>query len=220
MATLESDERNIVEANEINWRLIVYPVVGLIIVLLGGFGIYYSQLIHRMQQETQARTALLAAKTPEAMVKVADDFPKTTQATLALMSAADASFNNRDYPNALKAYQRVIDTSGTPAELHDSAQFGLASVQESSGKPDDAIKSYLEVAKKGHASPFAPAAYYQTSRIYDSRKDKAAEIRALQSAVSLGGDSVFVKQSAMLLKSLQPAPAPAPSTATNVAPKP
>jgi predicted negative regulator of RcsB-dependent stress response len=206
MATLESDERNIVEADEVNWRMIVYPIVLVIVVLLGGFGYYYYQLNQREQEETQARTALVAAKTPADMMKVADGFPKTTQAAVALMNAADASFTTKDYPGALKAYQRVTSASDTPAELRDSAQLGVASVQEASGKAEDAVQSYLQVAHKGSASPFAPAAYYQVARIYDARKDIPAEKSVLQQAVQLGGDSVFVKQAAILLKSLQAAP--------------
>jgi predicted negative regulator of RcsB-dependent stress response len=216
MATLESDERNIVEADTINWRIIVYPLLAVAILLLGGSAYYFNQLSQREQQETQAHTALLAAKTPAEMVKVADDFPKTKQASVALLTAADASFTAKDYPGALKNYQRVIDASETPAELRDSAQLGVASVQEASGKSDDAIKSYLEVAHKGNHSPFAPVAYYQAAMICEDRKDKSSEVTILQEAVRLGGESAFVKHAAMMLKELQPAspaaanPAPTP----------
>ena len=174
--------------------------------LVGGFGIYYYQLNQREQAETQARTALAAAKTPAEMVKVADDFPHTTQAALALLSAADASYSAKDYPDALKSYQRVTDTADTLPELRDSAQLGLASVQQADGKSDDAVQSYLEVAHKGNQSPFAPVAYYQAARIYEDRKDKANEVRVLQDAVRLGGESLFVKQAASMLKSLQTTP--------------
>jgi hypothetical protein len=218
MATLESDERNIIERDAINWRLIVYPILAILVVLVCGFGIYYYQLNQRDQAETQARTALAAAKTPDDMVKVADDFPHTTQAAVALLSAANTSFSSKDYPDALKNYQRVTDTAETPADLRDSAQLGLASVQQADGKSNDAVQSYLEVAHKGSQSPFAPVAYYQVARIYEDRKDKANEVRALQNAVRLGGDSVFVKQAASMLKSLQTVPDTA--TAAGTAPTP
>ena len=140
------------------------------------------------------------------MAQVADNFPNTTQAAVALLNAAEASFSARDYPTALKSYQRVTDTASTPAELRDSAQLGLAAVQAASGKSDDAIQSYLEVAHKGAQSPFAPVAYYQAARIDEDRKDKAGEMSILQDAVRLGGDSPFIKQAAAMLKSLQTAP--------------
>ena len=206
MASLASDERNIIEADAVNWRLIVYPLLAVIIVLVGGFAIYYYQLNQRDQAETQARAALAAATSPEEMVKVADHYPHTVQAALALLTAADAQFSNKDYPSALKNYQRVTNTAETPAELRDSAQLGLASVQQADGKSDEAVQSYLEVAHKGSQSAFAPAAYYQAARIYQDRKDKASEMRILQDTVRLGGQSIFVKQAASMLKSLQTAP--------------
>ena len=206
MATLESDESNIIEADAVNWRLIVYPLLAIIVVVVGGFGIYYYHLNQREQQETQARTALAGAKTPQEMVKVADDFPGTTQGAVALLSAADASFSAKDFPGALKEYQRLTSTEKAPAELRDSAQLGVASVQQAAGKSDEAAQSYLEVAHKGSQSPFAPVAYYQAARIYEDRKDKPAEVRILQDAVRLGGDSPFVRQAASMLKALQTAP--------------
>jgi tetratricopeptide (TPR) repeat protein len=215
MATLESDDRNIVEADAVNWRLIVYPLLAVAILVLGGFGYYYQQLNQRYQEEIQAHTALAAAKTPEEMVKVADDFPKTKQASVALLAAADASFTAKDYPGALKNYRRAVDASETPVDLRDSAQLGIASVQEASGKSDDAIKSYLEVAHKGNHSPFAPVAYYQAARICEDRKDKSSEMTILQEAVRLGGASVFVKQAASMLKGLQTTPAAAANAAPN-----
>jgi predicted negative regulator of RcsB-dependent stress response len=215
MATLESDERNIVEADEVNWRMIVYPILAVAIVAVGGFGIYSYQLHQREEAEMQARGALAAAKTPAEMVKVADDYPHTTQAAVALLSAADAAFAGNDYPGAMKDYQRVTDAAATPVELRESAQLGLASAEEAGGKSDEAIQSYLEVARKGAQSPFAPAAYYQAARICESNKNPSAERQILQDAVRLGGDSAFVKQAGIMLKALQAAPSGA---ATNAAP--
>jgi predicted negative regulator of RcsB-dependent stress response len=215
MATLESDERNIVEADAINWRLIVYPLLAVLIVLVGGLGLYYYQLNQREQTEEQARAALALAKTPEEMAKVADDFPNTLQAGVALLSAADGLFARHDFSGALKAYQRVTEKAETPADLRESAQLGLASAQAADSKSDQAIQSYLEVAHQGNQSPFAPVAYYQAAQIYADRKDKAAEVRILQDAVRLGGDSIFVKQAASMLKSMETAPA---SSATHATP--
>jgi predicted negative regulator of RcsB-dependent stress response len=218
MASLESDERNIIEAEEINWRLIVYPILVLAVVLLGGFGIYYYQLNQQEQAEENAAAALATAKTPDDMAKVADQFPDTTLASVALMRAADLSFKQKDYPGALKGYQRVIDSKQAPVELHDSAQLGLASTQEASGKADDAIQTYLTVAHKGNHSPFAPVAFHQVAAIYASRQDKANETQILQQTVRLGGDSPFVKEAADRLKELTPAPDS--TSTTTVAPSP
>jgi predicted negative regulator of RcsB-dependent stress response len=220
MASLESDERNIIEAEEINWRLIVFPILILAVIVLGGFALYYYHLNQQEQAEQSAATALSSAKTPADIEKVADQYGDTTQASVGLMRAADLSFTAKDYAGALKDYQRVIDSKESPAEMRDSAQLGVASAQEASGKADDAIQTYLAVAHKGNHSPFAPVAYHQLAAIYASRQDKANETQILQQAVQLGGDSPFVKEAADRLKELAPAAAPVSANATNAAPTP
>ena len=89
-------------------------------------------------------------------------------------------------------------TKQAPAELRDSAQLGLASTQEASGKADDAIQTYLAVAHKGNHSPFAPVAFHQVAAIYASRQDKANETQILQQAVQLGGDQIRTWREAAL----------------------
>ena len=208
MASLASDERNIIEAEELNWRLVAYPILAIVALLLIGFGIYYYQLNQREQAEEAAAAALTAAKTQADIVKVADSYPETTQAAVALMRAADLSVAAKDFDNAKKDYQRVLDSKQAPAELRDSAQLGLAAVQEANGDVDNAIQSYLAIAQKGSASPFAPAAYHQVAAIYASRQDTVHEEQILQQAVRLGGDSPFVKEAADRLKALTPEAVP------------
>jgi predicted negative regulator of RcsB-dependent stress response len=222
MATLESDEANILDAETVNWRLVVYPILAALIVVVGGLGYYYYLQNQREQLEASARAAVVQAKTPEALLKVADQFPGATQATLALLSAADGSFAKRDYAAAIKDYQQVIQTVTSHADLRDSAQLGLASSLEASGKSDDAINAYLEVARRGDKSPYAPFAYSATARLYDERGDKDNERKVLTEAASLDPDSSFVKQAQIKLKEITaganptavavpPAPAPAVS---------
>lgn len=223
MATLQSDEANILDAETINWRLIVYPVLVVLIVVAGGFSYYYYLLSQRDQLEDNARAALVEAKTPEELTKVADQFPKTDQATLALLSAAEGSFAKRDYPTAIQSYQRITQTATTDPELRDSAQLGLASTLEASGKIDDAINAYLVVAQRGTQSPYAPAAYTAAARLYEERGDKDNERKILTEAATLDPDSPFVKQAQQTLKEMTAAAQPpltVPVPATNPTPAP
>ncbi len=103
MATLQTDEANIIDVEAINWRLIVYPILAVLIVGIGAFGYYYYLQNQRDTAETNARAALIAASTPQEFLKVAEDFPKTDQATLAILQAANASFDKQDYDGALSA---------------------------------------------------------------------------------------------------------------------
>jgi predicted negative regulator of RcsB-dependent stress response len=204
MATLGSDDSNILDADTLNWRLVVYPVVIVVALLLGGFGYYYYLLSERDQREGQAGEAIFQAKTPEQFVQVADKFPKTDQAVLALLTAGKDFFDKKDYAAAAKSYQRVISTPDVDKVLRDSAQLGLASTLEANGKVDDAIKAYLVVAHRGNDSPYAPFAYHAVTTIYEQRNDKVNEQKILTETVSLGTDSPFVKAAQQRLKMLNP----------------
>ncbi len=211
MATLDSQDANILDAEAINWRLIVYPIVAVLVVVLGGFGIYYYTLSQQQIHESQARQAFLQAKTPETLIQVADQYPKTTHAAFALISAADLSFAKKDYDASGKDYQRVIDSSDVDAGLRDSAQIGLASSLEAGGKIDDALNAYLKVANRGNSSPYAPYAYSSAARLYEQKNDKDDERKILTQAAALSAtESPFVKQAEGKLRELnQTATAPA-----------
>jgi len=202
MATLESDDSNIIDGQEINLRLIVYPLLAIIVIVLGGLGYYYYQQNQRDLAEAAARVDLLKAKTPEELIKVADQYPKTDQATLALLKAADESFTKLDYAASIKDYQRIIDTVGTDPLLRDSAQLGLASSLEASGKADDAIAAYSEVAHRGSKTPYAPFAYNALYKIYLQRGDTVNQRKILTEETNLDPDSYFVKQAQQDLKTL------------------
>ena len=218
MAILQTQDANILDAEEVNWQRVVYPVVGLLVLLFAGLGIYYYQLSQRDAEETKARQAISEAKTPEALVQVADQYPKTDQANFALVSAADLSMGKKDYDSASKDYQRVIDNSSTDDVLKDAATVGLASAQEEAGKLDNALQTYLSVAHRGHNSAYAPFAYSSAARLYAARKDTENERKTLSAAADLGGDSLFVKQSEYLLKALDAAQAPAAKAPAATAP--
>lgn len=235
MATLQTDEANIIDAESINWRLIVYPVLLVLLIGAGGFGYYYYLQNQRETAETNARVALVKATTPDDFLKVAGQFPNTDQATLALLRAADASFANHDYAGALTAYHKITDNTAIDPLWHDVAELGIASAQEAGGDNDHAIASFLEVAHRGEKSPYAPFAYNSVARIYDQRGDKDSERQILTEAAVLDPDSTFTKQAQYKLKELnaaaQPpmtvnvpaapsAPAPAPAAPAAPAPTP
>ena len=220
MATLDSSEANILDAETINWRAIVYPILVILLLIVGGFSFYYYQQNQRDLAEAHARAAMLNATTPEQLIKVADDFPGTDTATLALLSAADKSFDKRDYASAAKDYQRILSTAGTAPQLNDSAQVGLASALESDGKLDEAINAYLEVARRGAKTPYAPYAFSSAARLYEQKGDKDAERKILTEASALDSDSGFTQMAKAKLKDLNsaaqapliPATPPAPAS--------
>jgi tetratricopeptide (TPR) repeat protein len=217
MATLQTDEANIIDAEAVNWRLIVYPLILVLIVVLSGFGIYYYQQNAQDAAEAEARAALLKATTPAEFLKVAEQYPKTDQAMLAIFSAANASFDQRDYDGAQGDYHKIVDNVALSTQWHDSASLGSASCDEAKGDTDKAIAGYLEVARRGDASPFAGYAYNCVARIYDQRGDQQTEREILQQAADLDPGAPSTRIAQNRLKQLSPqAPAMSfPVTAPN-----
>jgi len=220
MTTLHSDEANILDAETFNWRLVVYPLLVVLIIIVGGLGVYFYLESQRDQMEASARDAVVQAKTPEDLVKVADQFPKADQATLALLSAADGSFAKHDYATAIADYQRIIQSATADAELRASAQIGLASTQEANGKIDDALNTYLAVGQLGDKSAYAPFAYNAAAHLYEQRGDKDNQRKTLTALAGLDPDSTFVKQAQNELKQLNAAEQPPLTVPVPATPKP
>jgi tetratricopeptide (TPR) repeat protein len=234
MAILQTDDANLIESETINWRLIVYPILAVLVIGVCGLGYYYYKLNQREDNETNARALLVKATTPEEFLKVADQYPGTDQATIAIMSAASAFFDKHDYDGALSAYNKILADTSLGAQWYDSATLGTASVYEATGKVDQALAAYLEVAHQGDKSAYAPYAYNSAARVYDGRGDKENERLILGEAAALDPDSTFTKQAQYKLKELNtaaappmtvnvpatPAAAPAPISSAPAAPAP
>jgi hypothetical protein len=212
MATLESPDSNILDTDAVNWRFIVYPLVGVIILLFGGCGIYFYLQNARAEHEAEARQALLDAKTPAALTQVADQFPGTTHAAMALIAAGDLSYGQQDYASAEKYYQQVAGISGLDETLRDSARLGYASALEAAGSSDSqAADAYLAVAQRGKASPFASYAYIAAAHLYERQHNTDKERELLLQAASIDTDSPFGQEAQKLLQSLNGAAATTPS---------
>ncbi len=204
MATLQTDEANIIDAEAINWRLIVYPILAVLVIGAAVLGWYYYKLNAQDAAESDARAAMLKATTPAEFLKVADQYPDTDQAMLATLGAADAAFGQHDYDGALSAYNRIVNNTALTAEWHDTAQLGIGSCFEAKGDADKAIAAYLQVARRGDDSPFAPYAYHCVARIYDQRGDKNNERAILGQAAALTPNSEFTQVAQSQLKALTP----------------
>jgi hypothetical protein len=214
MATLESPDSNILDAEALNWRFIVYPIVGVLILVFGGCGIYFYLQNANAEHEAGARTAFLAAQTPEALVQVADQFPGTTHAAMALIAAGNLSYEQKDYATAQKDFQRVADNTGFDDTVRDSARLGYAAALEAAGTSDSqALDAYLAVAQRGKSSPFASYAYVAAAQLCRRQHDIDKERQLLIQATGIDTDSPFGQQAQKLLQALNGVPASAPAPA-------
>jgi hypothetical protein len=214
MATLESPDSNILEADAVNWRLVVYPIVGVLILIFGGCGIYFYLQGARAQHEADARQAFIDAKTPAALTQVADQFPGTTHAAMALIAAGNLSYEQKDYATAQKDFQRVADNTGFDDTVRDSARLGYAAALEAAGTSDSqALDAYLAVAQRGKSSPFASYAYVAAAQLCRRQHDIDKERQLLIQATGIDTDSPFGQQAQKLLQALNGVPASAPAPA-------
>jgi hypothetical protein len=206
MATLESSDSNILDAEAINWRWVVYPIVVVLILVFGGCGIYFYLQDARAQHEAQARAAILTAKTPQALVQVADQFPGTSHAAMALIAAGNLSYAQQDYSSAEKDFQRVANLTDIDDTVRDSARLGYAAALEAAGATDsEAVDAYVTVANRGKSSPFASYACLAAAHLYERQHNVDKERQLLLQATGIDTDSPFGQEAQKLLQSLNSA---------------
>jgi hypothetical protein len=203
MATLESPDSNVLDAQAVNWQFVVYPIVGVLVLVFGGCGIYFYLQTARAEHESQAREALIAAKTPEALVQVADRFPGTSHAAMALIAAGNLSYDQKDYTSAENDFQRVANIADLDDSVRDSARLGYAATLQAAGAPDDqAVDAYLAVANRGKSSPFASYACLAAAHLYEREHNLDKERQLLLQATGIDTESPFGQQAQKLLQSL------------------
>jgi hypothetical protein len=211
MPSLESPDSNILDAQAVNWRFVVYPIVGVLILVFGGCGIYFYLQTARAEHEAQAREALLAAKTPGALVQVADRFPGTTHAAMALIAAGNFSYDQKDYASAENDFQRVAGSADLDDGVRDSARLGYAAALQAAGAPDDqAVDAYLAVANRGKSSPFASYACLAAAHLYERQHNLDKEKELLLQATGIDTETPFGQQAQKLLQSLNGGPSAPP----------
>ena len=204
-------DTNVVESEPVNWRLIVYPLLALL-VLVAGIYSYFAYRQHAVEQrESEARTALVSAHSTAELLSVANRYPKTVQATLAGITAGEQALFNRDFVVAENAFTAVLHTPKIDPQLHDSAQLGLAATYEANGKTAEAIAAYLNVAHEGNTTPYAAYAFYTVAGIYLRKDDKANARKTFSELASLNNRSAFLPTGARQLASLNAEAAAQPS---------
>jgi hypothetical protein len=182
-----------------------------LLLVFGGCGIYFYLQGARAEHEAQARSALLAAQTPEALVQVADQFPGTTHAAMALIAAGNLSYDQKDYASAENDFQRVAGMSGLDDGVRDSARLGYAAALQAAGAPaEQAADAYLAVAQRGKASPFASYAYLAAAHLYERQHNLDKEKQLLLQATAIDTESTFGQQAQKILQSLQGGPSATP----------
>ena len=205
-------DTNVVESEPANWRLIVYPILALLL-LVAGITSYFAYRQHAVdERESEARAGLVAAHSTAELLSVASRYPKTIQAGLAEINAGQLALSNRDFVVAENAFTAVLHTAKIDPQLRDSAQLGLAATYEAKGETPAAIAAYLRVAHEGNTTPYAAYAFYSVATIYLRKDDKANARQTFTELAALNNGSPFLQNGAQQLANLNAEAAAQPST--------
>ena len=125
----------------------------------------------------EADTALLRARSVEDLRAVADNYPSTPSAPLALMGVARETFNAGRTDEAAAIYQRVLKEYGT-GEWALPAELALIVCKENKGLYDEAQRLYAEFAKTHPDSWLKPKAELDRGRCLENlnRIDEARTV--------------------------------------------
>jgi predicted negative regulator of RcsB-dependent stress response len=158
-----------------NRKQILYGLIGLAVV--GAILAFY--LAHASEKRNDANNALskLTAgsvvpnapqPTPDALLKIASDYPGTEAAQRALLLAAGDLFAAGNYDAALTQFQNFVQKyNGSP--LIAQAALGVASCYDALGKTNDAVSSYQSVADRYALQNVAPQAKLGLARLLEAQ---------------------------------------------------
>ena len=203
---------------------------------------------HARQTEENARAALsqlpsawdvIAGEKPtdhpsaEALLKVAQDYPKTAAGEQAAVLAGVAYFDAGKYPDSERQFARFL-ASYPDSAMAPQALQGVATSLEAQGKITDAIAKYQEVVQKFPTEPLIQPVKLTLGRLYEERNDLTNALRyydqlAQQSPTANYSDPwrveaeqreslIFAKHPELKPKPATPAPTPVQPSLTAPAP--
>lgn len=159
-------------------------LIGLIAVVVVGVGIAI-YFVHRGQVQEDANNALskllvrtlptAPEPTPEAFMKVVNDYPNTDAGKRALLLAASELFTEGKYDEARSQFQRFLQEYAD-SPFAGQAALGIAGSMEAQGKTEDAINAYRNAADRYQSPNVEPQAKMALARLYESQ-GKLSETR-------------------------------------------
>jgi predicted negative regulator of RcsB-dependent stress response len=160
------------------------------------------------------------AESPEALLKVAADFPKTQAAGRAVLIAAADFFAQGKYPEAKAQFENYLRDYGSAA-YNLQALLGVAACLDAQGKTDDAVAAYKNIAEHHPNESGAVQAKFALGRLYEAQnkleaaRDQYLDLTRAGSPTSMNGEAMMRLQDMI---AAHPNLAPAPVTAKSSAP--
>jgi TolA-binding protein len=196
---------------------------GLAALVVLGIGIAF-WLAHQSETQNDANDALskltsrglsaaTPAATPEALLKVAADYPGTEAGQRALLLSAGDLFTAGKYDEAQGQFQKFLQQySGSPFTAQ--AALGVAACYDAQGKTNDAISGYQGVADRYQGQNVAPQAKLALARLLEGQ-GKFKEARASLEEITRTYPGTINSEAALRLQELNAAHPEVIEAATN-----
>lgn len=197
----QQNEANIIDSPPTWLEQNKVPVIaGLLLVLAAAVGIASWQ-VRQGFRETQANAALDAATTLDAKIAAARQYLGTEASALTLLAIAAAQMESKDQTAATQTYALFL-TTYPHHTFTNLARLGLAWSLEASGKTDDALSKFIEVARQKPADSYNPAGLIEAARLYKVKKDFPAARQALTDCIRDYKNTFYGQQAVEELKSI------------------
>jgi TolA-binding protein len=113
------------------------------------------------------------------------------------------NFDQGKYSEAADDFKAYLKQYSIDDELDCAAMSGLAAAYEALNKPEDAAKTYLEVADKYPNVQYAPEAIWEASRIYMKLNQNDNALKALERIRAKYPESTTMGQAKKALETLE-----------------
>jgi TolA-binding protein len=196
---------------------------GLIALIVVGIGVAF-WLAHQSEKQNEANDALSkltsqgvvsgkAEPAPDAMLKVATDYPDTAAGQRALLLGAASLFDAGKYDEAQARFQQFIkDNSDSP--FVSQAAYGIAASLDAEGKTNDAVSSYQSIVDRYQNQNVAPQAKLALARLLEGQ-GKFSEARNNLEDILRSTQGTTASEAAGLLEQLNAAHPEPVQVATN-----
>lgn len=128
--------------------------------------------------------------------RIADEYPRTPSAPIALFSLGNALMESNQVDAAIAAYTRFLSAYGSNAPLASLVQQKLAYAYLSKGDRDQAAKSYTAILDNP-ASANRDQAMFELARLEESRSQFDEALKRYQDLIKTYPNSPFASEAAI-----------------------
>ncbi len=208
--TLPPDPTLAAEAFWFRHRREILALILVVLAVAAGWGIYQLYLARR---DSAAAVQLAAAKTPRDYEELVAQYGSTPAGASACLLLAETQRKDRKFVESTATLQAFVDKN-PEHELVPTAKMAMASNLESTGKTDEALSLYQQVASKYAKGFTAPLALMAQVPLFKAKNQSDQARRVCETVLSQYGASFWASEAMRELRTLKPAP----STQSSAAP--